>query len=90
MPRKTDHTMVEAITKRWGNHSSFMSGGMDHAGFPTFTVNHYSCPVTYSVQNFLEKNLDALNPDFVIRPVNATQRLPISSCRNDQIGRAHV
>nr|AZQ26801.1 putative chitin synthase 4 [Ganoderma lucidum]QDK64613.1 chitin synthase [Ganoderma lucidum] len=65
MPRKTDHTMVEAITKRWGNHSSFKSGGMDRAGFPTFTVNHYSGPVTYSAQNILEKNLDALNPDFV-------------------------
>lgn len=65
MPRKTDHTMVEAITKRWGNHSSFKSGGMDRAGFPTFTINHYSGPVTYSAQNFLEKNLDAINPDFV-------------------------
>ena len=65
MPRKTDHTMVEAITKRWGNHSSFKSGGMDRSGFPTFTVSHYSGPVTYSAQGFLEKNLDALNPDFV-------------------------
>ncbi|KAH9911828.1 glycosyltransferase family 2 protein [Epithele typhae] len=65
MPRKTDHTMVEAITKRWGNHSSFKSGGMDRSGFPTFTVSHYNGPVTYSAQGFLEKNLDALNPDFV-------------------------
>ena len=64
-PRKTDHTMVEAITKRWANHSSFKSGGMDRSGFPTFTVNHYSGPVTYSSQGFLEKNLDAINPDFV-------------------------
>lgn len=64
-PRKTDHTMVEAATKRWGNHSSFKSGGMDRSGFPTFTVNHYSGPVTYSAQGFLEKNMDALNPDFV-------------------------
>ncbi|RPD61627.1 glycosyltransferase family 2 protein [Lentinus tigrinus ALCF2SS1-7] len=64
-PRKTDHTMVEAATKRWGNHSSFKSGGMDRSGFPTFIVNHYSGPVTYSAQGFLEKNLDALNPDFV-------------------------
>ncbi|EIW53333.1 glycosyltransferase family 2 protein [Trametes versicolor FP-101664 SS1] len=65
MPRKTDHTMVEAFTKRWGNHSSFKAGGMDRQGFPTFTVNHYSGPVTYSASGFLEKNLDAINPDFV-------------------------
>lgn len=65
MPRKTDHTMVEAFSKRWGNHSSFKTGGMDRSGFPTFTVNHYSGPVTYSAEGFLERNLDALNPDFV-------------------------
>ncbi|CAL1709779.1 unnamed protein product [Somion occarium] len=65
MPRKTDHTMVEAFTKRWGNHSSFKAGAIDRSGFPTFTVNHYSGPVTYSSEGFLERNLDALNPDFV-------------------------
>ncbi|KAH8112775.1 glycosyltransferase family 2 protein [Phellopilus nigrolimitatus] len=65
VPRKTDHTMVEAFGKRWGNHSSFKVGGMDRSGFPTFTVNHFNGPVTYSSEGFLEKNLDALNPDFV-------------------------
>lgn len=64
-PRKTDHSMVEAFQKRWGNHSSFKLGGMDRAGFPTFTVNHYHGPVTYSAEGFLERNLDAINPDFV-------------------------
>ncbi|THH06259.1 hypothetical protein EW145_g4215 [Phellinidium pouzarii] len=65
MPKKTDHSMVDALGKRWGNHSSFKVGGMDRSGFPTFTVNHYNGPVTYSSEDFLEKNLDALNPDFV-------------------------
>ncbi|KZV99016.1 glycosyltransferase family 2 protein [Exidia glandulosa HHB12029] len=65
MPKKTDHTMVEAFGKRWGNHSSFKVGPMDRSGFPTFTVNHYNGPVTYSSESFLERNLDALNPDFV-------------------------
>jgi len=64
-PRKTEHTMVEAFTKRWGNHTSYKAGGMDHAGFPTFTINHYNGPVSYSSESFLEKNTDALNPDFV-------------------------
>ncbi|KAI0922672.1 hypothetical protein AcV5_009583 [Taiwanofungus camphoratus] len=65
MPRKTDQTMVESFSKRWGNHSSFKAGAIDRSGFPTFTVNHFSGPVTYSSEGFLERNLDALNPDFV-------------------------
>ncbi|TCD65299.1 hypothetical protein EIP91_002824 [Steccherinum ochraceum] len=65
MPRKTDHTMVEAFGKRWGNHSSFKVGAIDRSGFPTFTVNHFGGPVTYSSESFLERNLDALNPDFI-------------------------
>ncbi|KII91880.1 glycosyltransferase family 2 protein [Plicaturopsis crispa FD-325 SS-3] len=64
-PKKTDHTMVEAFGKRWGNHSSFKVGSMDRSGFPTFTVNHFNGPVTYSADGFIERNLDALSPDFV-------------------------
>lgn len=64
-PKKTNQSMVEAFQKRWGNHSSFKAGGTDRTGFPTFTVNHFNGPVTYSSDNFIERNLDALNPDFV-------------------------
>ncbi|KAH8833739.1 glycosyltransferase family 2 protein [Flagelloscypha sp. PMI_526] len=45
------------------NHS--MSGGTDRTGFPTFTVSHYNGPVTYSSDSFIERNMDAINPDFV-------------------------
>lgn len=64
-PKKTDHTMVEAFSKRWGNHSSFKTGSIDRSGFPSFTVNHYNGPVTYSAEGFLDRNLDAINPDFI-------------------------
>ncbi|KAF8523712.1 glycosyltransferase family 2 protein [Hysterangium stoloniferum] len=64
-PKKTDHTMVEAFGKRWGSHTSFKVGTMDRSGYPTFTINHFNGPVTYSAENFLERNSDALNPDFV-------------------------
>lgn len=64
-PKKTNQTMVEAFQKRWGNHSAFKAGSIDRTGFPTFTVNHFNGPVTYSSEGFLEKNLDALNPDYV-------------------------
>ena len=30
---KTDHTMVEAFGKRWGNHPSFKVGSVDRSGF---------------------------------------------------------
>ncbi|CCM03060.1 uncharacterized protein FIBRA_05180 [Fibroporia radiculosa] len=78
MPRKTDQTMVDAFGKRWGNHSSFKIGAIDRSGCPTFTVNHFSGPVTYSSENFLERNLDALNPDFVslLRGTSATADAP--------------
>lgn len=64
-PKKTEHTMVEAMGKRWGSHQSFKVGQMDRSGFPTFTVSHFNGPVTYSSENWLEKNTDQLNPDFV-------------------------
>jgi chitin synthase len=59
--------MIEAFQKRWGNHSSFKSHGnaVDRSGFPTFTINHFNGAVTYSAESFLERNLDAINPDFV-------------------------
>ena len=63
--KKTDQSMVEAFGKRWGNHSSFKVGAIDRSGFPTFTVNHFNGPVTYSSEGFLDRNLDSLNPDFV-------------------------
>ncbi|KAG5643421.1 hypothetical protein DXG03_000965 [Asterophora parasitica] len=64
-PRKNDHTMVEAFQKRWGNHSSFKTGAVDRNGAPTFTVNHFNGPVTYSADGFLARNIDSLSPDFV-------------------------
>ncbi|KAF8965794.1 glycosyltransferase family 2 protein [Flammula alnicola] len=64
-PKKTDHTMVEAFSKRWGNHSSFKAGTIDRSGYPSFTVSHYNGAVTYSSEGFLDRNLDAINPDFV-------------------------
>jgi chitin synthase len=64
-PKKTEHTMIEAYAKRWSNHASFKLSGMDRTGFPTFTVSHFTGPVTYSTEAFLEKDADVINPDFV-------------------------
>ncbi|KAF5366143.1 hypothetical protein D9757_010944 [Collybiopsis confluens] len=64
-PKKTNHTMIEAFQKRWGNHTSFKTGNIDRSGYPTFTVSHFNGPVTYSSENFIERNQDELNSDFV-------------------------
>jgi chitin synthase len=57
--------MVEAFGKHWENHSSFKVGSVNCLGFPTFTINHFNGPVTYSAKGFLKRNLDSLSPDFV-------------------------
>jgi len=52
--------MVEAFTKRWGNHSPSKVGVTDRSGYPTFTVNHFNGPITSSSEGFLNRNLDSL------------------------------
>ena len=64
-PKKTDHTMVEAFGKRWGNHPSFKVGPVDRSGFATFTISHYVAPVTYTSEGLLERNSEVVSPDFV-------------------------
>ncbi|KAK0523106.1 Chitin synthase, class 8 [Tilletia horrida] len=65
MPKKTDHTMIEAFGKRWGNHPSFKVGPADRSGYATFTVSHFSGSVTYTSEDLLERNTEAVSPDFV-------------------------
>ncbi|KAI5481543.1 chitin synthase, glycosyltransferase family 2 protein [Pseudohyphozyma bogoriensis] len=64
---KTDATMLKAMSKRWGNHTSF--GGRDgdeSLGRPgTFLCSHWDGQVTYSVENFLAHNSSAVAPSFV-------------------------
>ncbi|TIB82801.1 chitin synthase 8 [Wallemia mellicola] len=64
-PKKNDNTMVEAFNKRWGNNSKFKTSSPDRSGYPTFSINHYAGTVTYSAENWIEKNTENLNPDFV-------------------------
>ncbi|KIJ58233.1 hypothetical protein HYDPIDRAFT_34369 [Hydnomerulius pinastri MD-312] len=35
------------------------------SSFPTFTINHFNSPITYSAEGFLSRNLGALHPNFV-------------------------
>ncbi|GAK64779.1 glycosyltransferase family 2 protein [Moesziomyces antarcticus] len=65
MPKKSDHTMIDAFGKRWGNHPSFKVGPADRSGFSSFTISHYNSAVTYTSENLLEKNSEVVSPDFV-------------------------
>lgn len=65
MPKKTDHSMVEAFGKRWGNHPNFKAGATERTGFASFTVSHFHGPVSYSSEHWLERNAEIVNPDFV-------------------------
>ncbi|KAL9933429.1 hypothetical protein V8E36_007605 [Tilletia maclaganii] len=65
MPKKTDHTMIEAFGKRWGNHPSFKVGPADRSGYATFTVSHFSGSVTYTSEDLLERNTESISTDFV-------------------------
>ena len=64
---KTDTSMLRAMAKRWGNHSSFASREGDEAlGRPgTFTCSHWDGQVTYSTENFLADNTAVLSPSYI-------------------------
>ncbi|GAA5852425.1 hypothetical protein JCM9279_001197 [Rhodotorula babjevae] len=64
---KTDATMLKAMTKRWSNHPSFSSREGDEAqGRPgTFVVSHWHGQATYSTENFVANNSEAVSPNFV-------------------------
>ena len=63
----------------WKEMGSFKLGAMNQAGYVTFTVNHFNEPATYSLNGFLERNLDALNTDFVALLRGASTSASISA-----------
>ncbi|CAO3642937.1 unnamed protein product [Cunninghamella blakesleeana] len=57
----TEANFLANIQRQYGSHSSFVKSGYAYA----FGINHFSGTVHYTVDSFLEKNLDDLSPDFV-------------------------
>ncbi|KAF9991472.1 hypothetical protein BGZ65_000570, partial [Modicella reniformis] len=62
--RKTDATMLEAFSKQYSRHDS-LTVTRNMNSHPSFTVQHYLAPVTYTVEGWLEQNVDNLSSDFV-------------------------
>lgn len=63
--KRTEQGMLELMGKRFTGHSSFSLGNRDRYGGSSFTVNHYSGPVTYSAENFLERNANETSADIL-------------------------
>jgi chitin synthase len=74
--RKTASSMVDAMGKRHGGHSSFTLDPTSAHGGRSFTINHYSGPVSYSAENFLEQNANETSADVLrlLRGDSATVR----------------
>lgn len=64
MPKKKRAHGGRVDGKRRGTHHLFGVGQMHRSGFPTFTINPLMGPAIYSAEDFLERNLEQINPDF--------------------------
>ncbi|KAF9113137.1 hypothetical protein BGX27_002130 [Mortierella sp. AM989] len=62
--RKTDATMLEAFSNQYSKHDS-LTVTRNMNSYPSFTIQHYLAPVTYTVEGWLEQNVDNLSSDFV-------------------------
>jgi chitin synthase len=63
--KKTEAGFLEALGKRHTGHASFSLGNNDRNAGSSFTINHYSGPVTYSAENFLERNANETSADIL-------------------------
>ncbi|KAG2237902.1 hypothetical protein INT48_002207 [Thamnidium elegans] len=57
----TNANFLANVQRTYGSHPSFSKSGHAYS----FGINHFSGNVHYTVDCFLEKNLDDLSPDFV-------------------------
>lgn len=57
----TNANFLASLQRQFGSHASLSRSSQTYS----FGINHFSGTVHYSVDMFLEKNLDDLSPDFV-------------------------
>lgn len=57
----TDANMLANLQRQFAGHSSFSKSTQTYS----FGINHFSGTVHYTVDGFVEKNLNTLSPDFV-------------------------
>ncbi|ORY22433.1 chitin synthase-domain-containing protein [Naematelia encephala] len=57
--KRSESSLLEAIAKRYHGHGSLSTS----TNASSFTVNHYNGSVTYSAENFLERNANETSSD---------------------------
>ncbi|XP_053270170.1 unconventional myosin-XVB [Pleuronectes platessa] len=62
LPQATDHTFLQKCHYHHGNSPHYAK---PKSPLPVFTIYHYAGPVTYQVQNFLNKNHDQFKTEVV-------------------------
>ena len=63
--KRTEAALLETLGKRFTGHASFSLGSAERSGSASFTINHYSGPVTYSAENFLERDANETSADIL-------------------------
>ena len=57
LPKTTDSSLIENFNREFSKNQYYIASKRDDLNF---TINHYVGKVTYSGENFLEKNRDSL------------------------------
>ncbi|CAI2172505.1 17453_t:CDS:2 [Funneliformis geosporum] len=63
-----DSKLLSTLQSSFSGHPSFINNPSTSKIFSksgAFGVNHFAGPVTYTIDQFLDKNLDNLSPDFI-------------------------
>nr|XP_031861862.1 uncharacterized protein CI109_002691 [Kwoniella shandongensis]KAA5528934.1 hypothetical protein CI109_002691 [Kwoniella shandongensis] len=63
--KRTESNLLEGMGKRYSGHSSFSLSSTSRSGGASFTINHYDGSVTYSTENFLERNANETSADIL-------------------------
>ncbi|WVR04387.1 hypothetical protein IAU60_001389 [Kwoniella sp. DSM 27419] len=63
--KKSEPQLLETLGKRFTAHPSFSLATSNRNGHASFTINHYDGPVTYTTENFLERNANETSADIL-------------------------
>ncbi|WRT65066.1 uncharacterized protein IL334_002008 [Kwoniella shivajii] len=63
--KRNETQFLEAMGKRYTGHASFSLATTSRSGGSSFTINHYDGQITYSTENFLERDANETSADIL-------------------------
>ena len=63
--KRSETSFIEALGKRHSGHASFSISNASRQGESAFTINHFSGPVTYTTESFLQRNANETSADIL-------------------------